>query len=78
MEKQTFDLILVFESVQRMLDYYITGLNKTRERAIRKIANLKDLELLSIHSDGTVSATYHFKTKEKYDKYIDSYIFISW
>jgi len=78
MEEQSFDLILGFQNFNRMLDFYITGLNKTRDRAMRKILNLKNLGLLSINEDGTVSATYHFKTREKYDKYLDSYVFISW
>lgn len=78
MEEQCIDLNLVFENANRMLDYYIDGLKKTRERSISRIANLKDRKLMKVNSDGTVSVVYHFATREKYDKYFDAYVFGNW
>jgi hypothetical protein len=71
---KTYKLTLAFDDLNHAVDFLKIGLNKPILKATETLTSMGLKGQVGLNPDKSVSVTWFFRTKPKYDKVIDAYI----
>lgn len=67
-------LQLTFQSLNHLTEFYTTKIGKTQRQALTTICTLGCKGMIITNPDETISVTWFFRTKGKYDKFIARFL----